>query len=182
MAEYAYSRKIRWNYIVPAIASLLLVGGCWGGLITALFYPDTRLYLAFHKSGGWVLVFGALLSLFLAAGAVPSAWNRLYRFVVDNTSLKVLGPFGSRRYLWREITEIQIAKVPAAVGYRVIEQVVLRIFSERNVALITDEISNFNDLVAQINSIATRSKIPLFKTAGVRRWQKTPIDSLLIPL
>lgn len=177
-AEYAYTAKTRRNYAIVAILSIIMFVTFCAVIVPGLFIPGTRMYLALRRSPVWIPSFGFLFTFTLMLGNSLTAWNRYKRFVIDEISLTAFTPFTSTRFLWREIQEIQIAKVPTAVNYKVTDQVVVRILSGRRILRILDEISNFNDLIRKLDARSERSKIPLFKTAGVRRWKKTSINSL----
>jgi hypothetical protein len=176
--EYKYDAQARRNYAIVAILSILMFVTFCVMIVPGLFDPETRVYLALRRSPIWIPSFGFLLTLTLMIWNSLTAWNRLKRFATDDISLIVFAPFASSRFLWREIQEIKIAKVPTAINYKVTNQIVIRIFSGRWIVRIVDEISNFNGLVRELDVCATQNNIPLFKTAGVRRWQRTPINSL----
>jgi len=175
--KYAYTRKVRLGYLVPAIASLLMVGFFMVFIGLGCFVPGSYAYRGLRNSGPWVLpVFGALVAWAVAA-CVPPMF-RHYRTFVMNGSFRVTGLLGTRDYSWASIREIQIAKVPTSRNMRTVEQWMIRLFPGKHPVLIYDEIPDFRQLVGELDRLAGQHRIPLYTTRGVRRWEKTPVPSL----
>ena len=175
MTTFSYTKKVRWEFAVPAAASLvLLLVISWG-----TFYEGTPAYAAIRRAPLWVFLLAILGPWFLVVACVPSAWSRLVSFELSETSITLSRLTGTRTLLWQRLTEIQVARVPSPRNYGVSDQTVVRLYCHRCVAFVFDDIKDFHELIRQLDIRARQYGISLFRTDGVRRWRKVPIGSLL---
>src|SRR5690242_11247267 len=103
---YSYVRKVRWGYMVPALASLLLAGVFAAFIIEAVLFPDSYAANGLRLRNVWFPVIWGVLVAWTVAACVPPMF-RHYRSFVLNGSLRVIGLLRAREYPWTSIREMQ---------------------------------------------------------------------------